>query len=82
MFRCFNRQLSSQLPGGEFWQPSPQLIAASQSCQSFNISGERNYAHADSEIYRAKNEKVGFVEGCIMFKRIKQSIGLEVKVVK
>ena len=64
-----NRQLSSQLPGGEFWQPSPRLIAESKSCQSSNISEERNFAHADSEIYRARNAKVGFVEGRVMFKK-------------
>ncbi|KAK6171849.1 hypothetical protein SNE40_018274 [Patella caerulea] len=38
------RQLKSQLPGGEFWEPSDLLKEQAKSCESTNISGERVFA--------------------------------------
>ena len=63
-----NRQLSTQLPGGEFWDPSPELQEASSSCVAHNISGERNFAMVDSHLHKAPNISIGKVESKVMFK--------------
>ena len=69
--RVVERQLSSQLPGGEFWEPNPALEQAAKSCHSSNISGERNFAMADLHMHHAKNAKLGFIESRVMFKQNK-----------
>lgn len=62
------RQLQSQLPGGAFWDPSPQMQTEAESCASTNISGERNFAIADQQILRACQAKLGYIEAKVMFK--------------
>ena len=63
-----NRQLQSQLPGGEYWNPSPELLLEAASCSSANISGERNFGMADNEMYRARRGKTGYIEGKVMYR--------------
>ena len=63
-----NRQLQSQLPGGEYWNPSPELLLEAASCSSTNISGERNFGMADNEMYRARRGKTGYIEGKVMYR--------------
>ena len=72
-----NRQLQSHLPGGEFWLPTKQLQAEARTCSSTNMSGERNFASIDSEIGRAKNAKLPFLEGRVMFRRNKTGAWLQ-----
>ena len=63
-----NRQLQSQLPGGEYWNPSPELLLEAASCSSANISGERNFGMAEDEMYRARRGKTGYIEGKVMYR--------------
>ena len=35
------RQLKTELPGGEYWNPSAQLLMEAETCSNTNISGER-----------------------------------------
>ena len=65
------RQLKSQLPGGEFWSPSTQLLIEAETCSNTNISGERCFATADQEILRARNATIGHIEAKTMFRRNK-----------
>ena len=65
------RQLQPQLPGGEFWSPSAQLLIEAESCSSTNISGERCFATADQEIFRARNATTGHIEAKTLFRRNK-----------
>ena len=53
-----DRQLASQLPGGEFWEPDADTVRAAQSCTATNISGERNFAHLDASLHRAPNSSL------------------------
>lgn len=62
------RQLVSQLPGGQFWDPSDVIKEQAKSCTSTNISGERNFAICDHELHRARNGKVSYVEARVLFK--------------
>ena len=63
-----DRQLESQLPGGKFWNPTPELRQVAASCPTTNISGERNFATADQELHRARHGKAGFIEGKVMYR--------------
>ena len=65
------RQLQSQLPGGEFWSPSAQLLIEAESCSSTNISGERCFVTADQEIFRSGNATTGHIKAKTMFRRNK-----------
>ena len=58
-----DRQLASQLPGGEFWEPDAETISAARSCTATNISGERNFAHLDASLHRAPNSSLPKAEG-------------------
>ncbi|XP_041465494.1 uncharacterized protein LOC121416104 [Lytechinus variegatus] len=61
------RQLEDQLQGGVFWEPGQDLCEAAASCSSTNISGERQFAKADSLLHRAPNISVGKMEAKVMF---------------
>lgn len=63
----YTRQLADQLPGGEHYQPSSDLIKQGASCQSTNISGERVFGQLDFQLKRAPNLKVDFAESKIMY---------------
>ena len=56
------RQLKSQLPGGEYWHPSAQLLMEAETCSNTNISGERCFATADQELLHARNATTGHIE--------------------
>jgi hypothetical protein len=74
-----DRQLQTQLPGGAFWDPDANLQKAAASCPSTNISGERKFAMSDQEMLRARNAKIGFVEGKVMFRANKTGDWLDGK---
>ena len=65
------RQLATQLPGGVYWNSSPQLIQEAKTSSNTNISGDRNFAVADYEIQRVHRGKTGYVEGKVMYRVIK-----------
>ena len=56
------RQLTSQLPGGKFWNPSEELINQARSCEATNISGERVFAMSDQLMARAHSAQISHVE--------------------
>ena len=66
------RQLATQLPGGEFWNPDEELRTAAESCSSTNISGERVFARVDQEMAprwpRAPGASHGYIDAKVMFK--------------
>ena len=64
-----DRQLSKQLSGGKYWEPTPILLEQASSCVSTNISGERNFATLDSRLRRAPNITVRKLESKVMFRR-------------
>ena len=55
MLVAAERQLSDQLPGGQYWNPSPELVAQSKSCQATNLSGERVFGKLDAAVKKAPN---------------------------
>ena len=61
------RQLTDQLEGGLFWQPSDELLETASSCSATNISGERQFAKADSLLNKARNISVAKLESKLMF---------------
>ena len=73
------RQLKTQLPGGQFWNPSAELLREAQSCSSTNISGERCFGTADHEIARARNARTGYIESKTMFRQNKTGKWFEEK---
>ena len=62
------RQMSDQLPGGKFWDPSPELYERAKSCGPDNISGERRFGMVDAYMRRAPNASSEKVEAKVMFK--------------
>ena len=62
ILEVIQRQLQTQLPGGEFWEACPQLQEQAASCINNNISGERNFAMLDAHLHRAPNISVGKIE--------------------
>ena len=62
------RQLSTQLEGGIFFNPSQELLTESTSCSTTNISGERNFALADAQLNRVKNASIEFVTSRVMYR--------------
>lgn len=63
-----DRQLSTQLPGGKFCNPSADLVEQAKSCSATNISGERVFAMSDQVMARARNAQISHVESQIMYK--------------
>lgn len=61
------RQMSDQLPGGKFWDPSPELRIQASSCAPDNLSGERCFGTADAYIQRSHNASTNKVEARVMF---------------
>lgn len=61
------RQMSDQLPGGKFWDPSRELQIQASSCAPDNLSGERCFGAADSYMQRAHNASTEKVEARVMF---------------
>ena len=63
------RQMSDQLPGGSFWQPSLLLKEQAESCNISNISGEHVFGcHCvDSLLKRAPSVKPGKIESRTVF---------------
>ena len=68
VLRVMERQLGTQLPGGEFCDPSPTLLQQAASCPPTNLATERAFAIADQEMYRAWNATPGHVESKVMFR--------------
>ena len=62
------RQMSDQLPGAKFWDPSPELYERAKSCGPDNISGERRFGMVDAYMRRAPNASSEKVEAKVMFK--------------
>ena len=60
--------MATQLPGGVYWNSSPQLIQEAKTSSNTNISGDRNFAVANYEIQRAHRGKTGYVEGKVMYR--------------
>ena len=60
------RQLKDQLPGGIFWDPSPNLQKQAKSASCTNISGERKFAAS-----------MGKIESKVMFKYNKTNAWLK-----
>ena len=73
------RQLADQLPGGEHFHPSPDLIQQAASCESTNISGERIFGQLDFQLKRAPNLKVDFAESKIMYSANETAVWLDEK---
>lgn len=63
-----DRQLVSQLSGGKFSTPTPELANQARSCSATNISGERIFALSDHIMARARNAQISHVESKVMFK--------------
>lgn len=61
------RQCKDQLPGGQYYELSDDLLSKSSSCKANNISGERVFAMLDSSIKRAPNASMDLHEGKILF---------------
>ena len=72
-----NRQLSSQLPGGKFWDPSSELKSEAKSCSATNISGERMFAMVDAQLQKATNQSTAKVEAKVMFRANKTTDWLQ-----
>ena len=62
------RQLTTQLEGGCFSNPSDTLVQQASSCRASNISCERSFGSADSIISRVPNATPDFVEARLMYK--------------
>ena len=61
-------QISNQLPGGKFWNPSPQLYKEALSCCVENISGERRFGNVDTYTKKAPSASIEKVEARMLFK--------------
>lgn len=61
------RQLSSQLPGGEFWNPSQQMREETKSCSATNISGERKFGKMKAFQTKAPSMTIEKIESKEMF---------------
>ena len=68
MITVMDRQLSPQLPGGEFWDRGADLEEAAMSCSLSNISGKRNFVVVDSILHKAPNVSIAKAEAKVMFK--------------
>ncbi len=65
---AIERQLEHQLPGGKFWNPSPELQSAAALCECNNISWERQFAVMKSYQYKAPAMRMTRIEGKQLFK--------------
>ena len=61
------RQLADQLPGGEHFIPSAELVEQAKSCSSHNISGERVFGKLDFNLKKAPNAKIDYLESKIIY---------------
>ena len=61
------RQLADQLPGGEHFIPSDELVEQAKSCSSHNISGERVFGKLDFNLKKAPNAKIDYLESKIIY---------------
>ena len=73
------QQLAEQLPGGEHFHPSPDLIQQAASCEITNISGERIFGQLDFQLKRAANLKVDCAESKIMYLANETAVWLDEK---
>ena len=60
-------QLADQLPGGVFWEPSPELEDQAKSCSARNISSEHTFGRVDAMCHKASNMAAGKLEARVMF---------------
>ena len=65
---AFDRQLKKCMAGGDFNNPSEELIAATACAPAHNMASERSLGLTDSAYSKAPNAKCGFLSGKIKFR--------------
>lgn len=61
------RQCKDQLPGGKYWDPSPEMEGAYKNVPSTNMIGERDFAQLDLLIRKKPSARITTLETIIMW---------------